>query len=39
MQAGLQALVQNRTTFVIAHRPNTLSHCNVRFTLKEGQLT
>ena len=36
---AMQELMRGRTTFVIAHRANTLSHCNVRFTIKEGRLS
>jgi ABC-type multidrug transport system fused ATPase/permease subunit len=36
---AMEELMADRTTFVIAHRPNTLRHCNVRLTVKEGRLT
>ena len=30
--------MEGRTTFVIAHRPNTLDHCDVRFHQEAGRL-
>ena len=35
---AVEQLMQGRTTFVIAHRPSTIQHCNVRLNLKEGRL-
>ncbi len=36
--AAMERLMANRTVFLIAHRPTTLAHCNVRVELKEGNL-
>lgn len=33
-----QNLIRHRTTFVIAHRLNTVRHCDVLLVLKEGRL-
>lgn len=33
-----EALIRGRTTFIIAHRPSTLQHCDVQFELKNGKL-
>ena len=35
---AIELLMKGRTTFVIAHRPSTLRHCNVRLSVKEGRV-
>jgi ATP-binding cassette subfamily B protein len=35
---AMERLMANRTVFLIAHRPTTLAHCNVRVEMKEGKL-
>lgn len=36
---AMEDLMRGRTTFVIAHRPSTLRHCNVKLSVKEGRVT
>ncbi len=36
---AMEALMQGRTTFIIAHRPSTLRHCDVQLAVKEGRLS
>lgn len=35
---ALDRLTSNRTTFLIAHRPSTLEHCNVQITIEHGRI-
>jgi ATP-binding cassette subfamily B protein len=35
---AMERLMENRTVFVIAHRPTTLAGCNVRLELHDGKL-
>jgi ATP-binding cassette subfamily B protein len=35
---AMERLMANRTVFLIAHRPTTLAHCDVRLELQGGQL-
>lgn len=35
---AMERLMANRTVFLIAHRPSTLSHCDVRLELRDGTL-
>ena len=35
----MASLMQNRTTFLIAHRLTTLQHCDIRIVLDGGRLT
>ena len=36
---AMEELMRGRTTFIIAHRPSTLRHCDVQLSVKEGRLT
>ena len=36
--AAMDRLMQNRTTFMIAHRLSTLERCNVRLVLEAGRI-
>ncbi|MCW8963529.1 MAG: lipid A export permease/ATP-binding protein MsbA [Gammaproteobacteria bacterium] len=38
IQAGLEALMENRTTLVIAHRLSTIEKADVIFVMNEGQV-
>jgi len=38
IQDGLNALMRGRTTFIIAHRPSTLKHCDYILKLEQGRL-
>lgn len=38
VQAGLHALMQGRTTFIIAHRLTTVIHADRIIVLKEGRI-
>ena len=38
MQAGLNALLENRTTFVIAHRLSTIEGADLIVVLDEGRI-
>jgi len=33
---AMERLMRNRTVFMIAHRPTTLAHCDVRLELHDG---
>jgi ATP-binding cassette, subfamily B, bacterial len=35
---AMERLMRDRTTFVIAHRPSTLSHCDTLLVIEEGRL-
>ena len=35
---AMERLMANRTVFLIAHRPSTLAHCDVRLDLRDGKL-
>ena len=35
---AMERLMESRTVFVIAHRPTTLAHCDVRLELHDGKL-
>jgi len=35
---AMERLMVDRTVFLIAHRPTTLEHCNVRLELRDGSL-
>ena len=34
----MQRLMEGRTTFIIAHRLSTLTHCDARLVIEHGQL-
>jgi ATP-binding cassette subfamily B protein len=36
--AAMERLTSGRTTFIIAHRPSTLKHCDVLFSIEGGKL-
>jgi ABC-type multidrug transport system, ATPase and permease components len=35
---AMERLIEGRTSFIIAHRPSTLSHCSLTLKLECGQL-
>ena len=35
---AMERLVRKRTTFIIAHRPGALKHCDVIVTIEKGRL-
>ncbi len=35
---AMERLMQNRTTFVIAHRPSTLQHCDCMLKIEHGRV-
>jgi ATP-binding cassette subfamily B protein len=37
--AAMRHLMQGRTVFVIAHRPSTLTHCDVLLVIEKGRLS
>lgn len=38
VQAGIEALMQNRTSLIIAHRLSTIQNCDCIYVLKKGKL-
>ena len=38
IQEALEVLMKGRTSFVIAHRLNTIKHADVVFVMQQGQL-
>ncbi|MBL7545017.1 MAG: ABC transporter ATP-binding protein [Bdellovibrionaceae bacterium] len=39
VQAGIEALMQNRTSLIIAHRLSTIQNCDCIYVLKKGKIS